>query len=128
MRLGEVIEGPRSAAGERLGPRRALKAVAAAIKAIYAAGRGIGRWSERRARLIAKPPSAAAAGAAFAAGAATGAGGAYLLDPENGKRRRHVARDRLASFGRRGVREAERKSRYASGVAKGAVAEATGSD
>src|SRR6266581_1787617 len=76
------------------------------------------RWSDeswRADRDAAEPPTAAAAGAAFAAGAGTGAVGAYLLDPENGKRRRHVALDRLAALGRRGAREAERKSRYASG-------------
>ena len=67
-------------------------------------------------------------GSAFAAGAAIGAGGAYLLDPQSGKRRRIVTRDRIVAVGRRGIREAERKSRYAGGVARGAVAEAVSAD
>jgi BON domain len=129
MRAKELIDRPREAAGDRLaGPRRVLKVAVAAVTGIYRTGRGVGRWSERRSRLTARPPSAAAAGGAFVVGLAVGAAGAYLFDPADGKRRRHVARDRLAALGRRGVREAKRKSRYARGIAEGAVAEATGGD
>jgi hypothetical protein len=84
-----------------------LKVAIAAVTGIYRTGRGVGRWSERSSRLTAKPPSAAAAGGAFVAGIAVGAVGAYLLDPADGKRRRHVARDRVTALGRRGAREAE---------------------
>src|SRR3954451_2906070 len=124
MGLGELIERPRDVASGGLGGRRrALKAAAAAIKTVYRTGRGVGRWSERLPRLTAKPPSVAAAGAAFAGGGVAGASPAHLLDPQNGKPRRHLARDRLVALGRREAREAEPKSRYASGVAKGTVAE-----
>src|SRR5213592_1800485 len=88
MRPGELIERPRNVASDGLGGRRrALKAAAAAINAVYRTGRGVGRWSERLPRLTAKPPSVATAGAAFAGGAAAGVGAAYLFDPRNGKRR-----------------------------------------
>jgi osmotically-inducible protein OsmY len=60
------------------------------------------------------------------AGAAAGAAGAYFLDPQNGKRRRHVAFDRAMALLRRGAAEGERKARYTAGVAKGAAREAAG--
>jgi hypothetical protein len=49
-----------------------------------------------------------------------GAAAEYLFDPHSGKRRRHVARDRLGAFFRRRSREAERKASYAQGFAAGA--------
>jgi osmotically-inducible protein OsmY len=58
-------------------------------------------------------------------GAAVGAATAYFLDPDNGARRRHLARDRGLATGRDVAREAERKARYAGGVVEGAVAKAT---
>jgi osmotically-inducible protein OsmY len=61
----------------------------------------------------------------FLAGAAVGAAGAYFLDPDNGTRRRHIARDRSLAKGRDVAREAERKASYAEGVAEGVVAKAT---
>jgi osmotically-inducible protein OsmY len=48
-----------------------------------------------------------------------GAAGAFLLDPQSGRRRRHVARARMAAFLRRGSRQAARKARYAEGTAEG---------
>src|SRR5438874_508569 len=48
----------------------------------------------------------------------------YFLDPHNGRRRRHVARDRMLKQVRRSGREASRKARYAGGVAEGKVHEA----
>jgi osmotically-inducible protein OsmY len=146
MRLNETIERPREAAAQRVRkPRRAVKVATMATRTIYRTGRGVGRLSARRAQPIAtrtiyrtgrgvgrlqarraQPISRAKAGAAFAAGAATGAGTAYLFDPADGTRRRHVARDKLLKFGRRGAREAARKSRYAAGAAKGAAVEAAG--
>jgi BON domain-containing protein len=60
---------------------------------------------------------------------AAGAAGAYFLDPDNGKRRRHIARDRALALIRRpartAVREAERRAKYAQGVVAGAVHDVT---
>jgi hypothetical protein len=49
----------------------------------------------------------------------TGAALAYLFDPEQGRRRRHVLRDRTLALGRRGARRAARRAEYAGGVAQG---------
>lgn len=55
--------------------------------------------------------------------AATGAG-VYFFDPQQGNRRRSVARDRAMAFLRRGRRQAAQKGDYAAGQVKGAVHEA----
>lgn len=57
-------------------------------------------------------------------GALFGAAGYYFLDPENGTRRRHVARDRTAAFFRRRSADVQRKASYAEGVVRGAGHEA----
>jgi osmotically-inducible protein OsmY len=57
-------------------------------------------------------------------GAALGAAGFYFLDPENGRRRRHVAEDRAKAFLRRRSRDAQSAASYAEGVARGAAHEA----
>lgn len=59
--------------------------------------------------------------AAFGAGMAA----EYLFDPQQGKRRRHVLRDRTMAKVRRGSHEAERRARYMAGKAQGMAAEAT---
>ncbi len=43
----------------------------------------------------------------------------YFLDPRNGRRRRHVARDRAAAAVRRSYRRLERQARYESGKLAG---------
>ena len=53
-----------------------------------------------------------------------GLGFAYFFDPESGKRRRHVLRDRALRLVRRGGRLVEKRSRYLSGVATGLAARA----
>lgn len=53
-------------------------------------------------------------------GAAVGAALTYFFDPQNGKRRRHMTRDRALAFFRRGGRRAERAGRYAAAEAYGA--------
>jgi osmotically-inducible protein OsmY len=58
-------------------------------------------------------------------GAVAGAAAAFFLDPNEGKRRRHVARDKAYKYLRRGSAEAARKTDYAAGVAKGVAYEAT---
>jgi hypothetical protein len=68
---------------------------------------------------------AIAAGAGVVAGASAG----YFLDPQNGRRRRNVARDRVAGLVRRGARSAGRaagaQAEHAKGMASGAAAKAT---
>jgi hypothetical protein len=59
------------------------------------------------------------------AGVAAGAAGAYFLDPAEGKRRRHIARDKTMKLVRRGSAEAQRKAQYAGGKAAGMVQEGT---
>jgi osmotically-inducible protein OsmY len=61
-------------------------------------------------------------------GAAAGAAAAWFLDPNDGSRRRHVARDKALKYARRGGEEAARKVDYAAGAAKGAVQEVTPSE
>ena len=96
-----------------------------AIKAIFRTGR---TWGVARTRVVTarQPAPTVSTGTALAAGAAGGAAGAYFLDPQNGKRRRHQAFDRLKALLRRSAAEGQRKARYAAGVAKGAAYEAGG--
>jgi osmotically-inducible protein OsmY len=95
------------------------------VKAIFRTGR---TWGVARTRVATarRPAPTVSNGAVLAAGVAGGAAGAYFLDPQNGKRRRHLAFDRLMALLRRGAGEGERKARYAAGVAKGAAFEAAG--
>jgi BON domain len=58
-------------------------------------------------------------------GAAVGAALAYFFDPQSGKRRRHVARDRTLAVFRRGGRRAARAGRYAAAEAEGMKQKAT---
>ena len=62
--------------------------------------------------------------AARASGMITGATIMYFLDPHAGRRRRHVARDRLLKQLRRKGRQASKRAHYAAGVAEGKVHEA----
>ena len=62
---------------------------------------------------------------AFVAGAGAGVAAEYLLDPERGKRRRHILIDQIAARVRRGSRTVGRKTRYAAGKLQGVGAEAT---
>jgi osmotically-inducible protein OsmY len=55
-------------------------------------------------------------------GAVAGAAAAHYLDPENGRRRRHILRDQAVAKARSGMREATRQADYAAGKAKGAAA------
>ena len=96
-----------------------------AVKTIFRTGRAWGT-ARMRVAMARRPAPTVSNGAAVAAGVAGGAAGAYFLDPQEGKRRRHVAFDRLTALLRRGKAEGERRARYAAGVAKGAAAEATG--
>jgi osmotically-inducible protein OsmY len=106
--------------------QRARRIAGLAVGAGKTIFRGGSAYGSMRTRLkTARRPQAPPA-AGVAAGAAAGATGAFFLDPQSGKRRRHVARDRAMALLRRGAAESKRKARYASGVAKGAAHEATG--
>jgi osmotically-inducible protein OsmY len=98
---------------------------AGAVKGIFRTGRA---WGSTRTRIASarRPAPTVSSGAALAAGVAGGAAGAYFLDPQNGRRRRHVAFDRAKALLRRGAAESERRARYAAGTAKGAAYEAAG--
>jgi osmotically-inducible protein OsmY len=61
--------------------------------------------------------SSKAVGAAGAAGLAAG----YFLDPDSGKRRRHVARDRALGLIRRGARKTGRQADYVESTVEGKV-------
>jgi osmotically-inducible protein OsmY len=55
-----------------------------------------------------------------------GAGLAYMFDPQSGKRRRHVLRDRSVALLRRLGRRSVGKAKYVAGQAEGVAAQATG--
>ena len=58
----------------------------------------------------------------FAAGVTVGAGAVYLLDPELGRRRRALFRDRLGRLERRAQEDVDAAARDLSNRARGAVA------
>jgi len=70
-------------------------------------------------RAFARPrtTSSKVVGAAGAAGLAAG----YFLDPDSGKRRRHVARDRATALVRRGAKKTRRDADYVAGTVEGKV-------
>jgi hypothetical protein len=87
----------------------------------------ISKWSYRAGRFRARSEARIGSPttiAVFACGATMGIAGMYLLDPQHGKRRRHLLRDRVMARMRRAAREGERKARYSAGKARGAVADA----
>jgi osmotically-inducible protein OsmY len=92
-----------------------------AAKARLRGGRPLQRARSARSRGRTQPRRVGA----LVAGGAAGAAGAYFLDPNSGKRRRHIARDRVASFFRSRAADAQRGAEYAKGHAKGAAYEAT---
>jgi osmotically-inducible protein OsmY len=61
--------------------------------------------------------STKAVGAAGAVGLAAG----YFLDPDSGKRRRHIARDRTLALVRRGADRTRRQAEYRAGQVEGKV-------
>lgn len=110
--------------------RRAAPVARGAVRAT----RGVARVSRKagmaQGRLQARLRSSGETGraslvGALAAGAGAGIAIAYLFDPQEGRRRRHVLRDRVLAALRRREREAERQARYMASKAQGAVAAAT---
>jgi len=57
--------------------------------------------------------------------AAIGAALAYFFDPQNGRRRRNMTRDRLLAFFRQGARKTERAGRAVAAEAEGLKQKAT---
>lgn len=105
--------------------RRALPTARGTAKAARVMMAGSRRVGEMQGRAKARRRSGRGRLATFAAGTSAGVAAEYLLDPEQGKRRRHMVRDRAISMLRRGSRETERQARYMAGKAQGTVAEAT---
>lgn len=58
---------------------------------------------------------------AVAAAGAAGAAGAYFLDPSEGRRRRHLVRDRALSLFRKGAAKAKRQTEHRKQQAEGQV-------
>lgn len=102
----------------RLRSRRRAAAVKAARTGLSAYGAVKRRQGRRSAKQSSRSP------ASLIAAAGSGAALAYLADPQQGRRRRHVARDRTLALVRRGRREALRRGDYAAGKMTGAAHEA----
>lgn len=116
-------EGRFKAATRRTG--RVGRKAGSTLRSGFAQARDFADERIRRARRSERRRTRKKAGAVAATGA-VGAAGAYFLDPNSGKRRRHVARDRIAGLFRRAEVRVERAGRYgastATGKAKGAAA------
>jgi hypothetical protein len=69
-----------------------------AVRAIFRSGRA---WGSAKTRLTMARRPTPTFGAA--AGVAAGAAGAFFLDPQSGKRRRHIVVDKLKALARRGA-------------------------
>jgi osmotically-inducible protein OsmY len=87
--------------------------------------RKIARKQYVRARVAAArataPRRTAPSKKAVAGAGAAGAAGAFFLDPSEGKRRRHIARDRAMALFRKGSERARREAEYRKTQAEGKV-------
>jgi hypothetical protein len=110
--------------------RLAMQLIGGIARTSFAAGKLVG-WVKARRRSVGR--GAKTAGLELGqtrrlpvfAGIVAGATGAYFFDPQNGKRRRSIARDKAMKLVRQGFGEAQRRARYASGKVEGAVQERT---
>lgn len=86
-------------------------------------------WQSIKLAMRAQPTESAGSSSApkMTAAAIAGAGSAYLLDPERGKHRRHVLKDRALAAGRTLARRGSSQGRYLAGKAQGAVHQAASS-
>jgi hypothetical protein len=108
--------------------RARLGATTAGIGARTARAAGRAAWGAIKFALRVPPPGRTARvprGRELAAAAVAGASLEYLLDPADGKRRRHVLGDRTAAIGRRLARRGTQRAKYAAGVAEGVVRQTT---
>ena len=96
--------------------RRIAGLAVGAVKTIFRSGKAYGT-ARTRVRTRSRPTPPPVTG--VAAGAAAGAAGAYFLDPQNGKRRRHVARDKAMSLLHHTGEEAPAKDSEAASVHAG---------
>ena len=71
-------------------------------------------------------PAVARNGLAYPSGMVVGIAVMYFLDPSQGRRRRHMSRDRALKVLRRTRREVARKARHEEGVAEGRLHEVRG--
>lgn len=99
---------------------------------IKSAVSGVSGWapvfqgpSARRASSGFAPFSMPASLVWFVSGIALGAVGLYFLDPNRGRYRRHVARDKALSYGRQVAEDAEKKGKDLANRAQGVIAEAS---
>jgi osmotically-inducible protein OsmY len=83
------------------------------------------RIAAARARAGSRARAAGASKKAVGAAGAAGLAAGYFLDPDAGKRRRHVARDRALALIRRGTARAERETSYRGGQVEGKLEAAT---
>src|SRR5437763_10312691 len=104
--------------------RQAARPIAARASGMITGAKLGVRAGESRAQLGQKRQAARPI-AARASGMITGATIMYFLDPHAGRRRRHVARDRMRKQLRRSGRHAAQSAHYAAGVAEGKLHEAT---
>jgi hypothetical protein len=108
-------------------PRRKLRAVrwgGQALRGTARAGYLAGRGSERVRMVTQRGGIEPLTPIAFGTGLVAGGLVAFFLDPRHGRRRRHQARDKVLSVGRRGVRRAERGAIRTARGARGKVAHA----
>jgi osmotically-inducible protein OsmY len=102
------------------GPRRKLRAVkwgGLALRGSAKAGYVAGRGKERIRTVTHRDGVDSVTAVGFGGGLVLGGIIGFFLDPRQGRRRRHEARDKALSVGRRGVRRAEqRATRTARGV------------
>lgn len=115
---------PIARGGARGGARaakRGARAAKSSAKTIAAFSRRAGQMQGRR-EARRRPKGRMLA---FVAGTGAGAAAGFLLDPAEGRRRRHMLRDRMAAKLRRGSREAGKQARNVAGKAQGVVAGAT---
>jgi hyperosmotically inducible periplasmic protein len=95
------------------GPRRKLRAVrwgGKALRGSAKAGYVAGRGKERVRTITHRDRADSVTAVGFGGGLMIGGIIGFFLDPQQGRRRRHQARDRVLSVGRRGAHRAERRA------------------
>jgi osmotically-inducible protein OsmY len=119
MKLDSVKDARKQASSTAKGAQKQASATARAARREarrqLVRGRIAAARAMARGRTNADAASKRAVGVAGAAGLAAG----YFLDPDSGKRRRHVARDRVLALMRRGAERARREATYVEHTVEG---------